>query len=120
MEFTRKRVRGRRQESYREWWDETESYRITWRNEFHGIQVAPAFHAMVRVQLTGHEYIDFAGERRPYRTFKAAIHAAERHRKTWLKLLEIAAGPFKGRADRIRELDARARFGVSDEACRLL
>ena len=68
MNFKRKRTPGRSARVYKEWYDETKQYRITWRNEVAGVATTPAYHACVLCQRPdGKEYWDFAERRAPYR-----------------------------------------------------
>jgi len=109
MEFKRKRIRGRDQKTYREWYDESRQYQIRWRSMWEGIQVIPAYYALVRC-LAGENVIwDFVGRMGPYKTYKKALEEAERNRKVWERFLEIANGERKGRMDRVRALDLRTR-----------
>jgi hypothetical protein len=120
MEFTRKQVRGKNQKTYKEWRDESDNYRIVWRNEFMGLDLPDAFYATVRKNGPSGPYWDFVGARGPYRSFKKAAQAANKHRKAWCQLLEIAEGDRKGRVDRVRELDQRYRGSTRDGNYRLM
>jgi hypothetical protein len=124
MEFTRKRnARGRTQKTYKEWYDETDQYRITWRSEYMGITVPEMFYACVRclVRPTGLEtFWNFCGKQGPYKTMKKAIESCERHRRIWETFFKIAAGPYKGRADRLRALDEKATFGNGFDGVRVM
>lgn len=120
MEFTRKRVQGKQQKSYKEWRDESGNYRIVWRNEIMGMEVPDAFYATVLINGPTGPYWDFVGTRGPYRSFKKAVEAAKKHHKAWTQLLEIAEGDRKGRADRVRDLDQRYRGTTRDGDYRLM
>jgi hypothetical protein len=120
MEFNRKRIHGRQQQTYKEWRDESDNYRIVWRNEFMGLELPDAFYATVRINGPGGVYWDFVGARGPYRSFNKAVQAAKKHQKAWTQLLEVAKGERKGRADRVRELDLRYRGSTRDGNYRMM
>lgn len=109
MEFIQKRIRGKSQKTYREWHDDTGNYRITWRSEWMGIQVTPAFYSCVRTVRPNGEGWDFVGRMGTYKTFNKAVQEAERNRKLWERFLKLANGERKGRIARIRALDSTAR-----------
>jgi hypothetical protein len=89
MKLKLKTNTGQSRKKYKEWWDETKQYRITWCKERFGIIVPPHFHACVKIMLPcGRKMIDFVGKRGSYKTFKLAIAAAEKHQEQWLKASE--------------------------------
>jgi len=94
MNFKRRQKTGRSAKVYKEWYDETKQYRITWRSEVAGVATTPAYHACVLCQRPdGREYWDFAECRRPYRTLNAAQKACEANQKLWLRFLETGQVP---------------------------
>src|SRR4051812_35205930 len=112
MEFTKKRnAAGKTQKTYREWYDESGSYRISWRNEYMGVSLVEAFYSCVQCIVPHGTMWNFCGKMGPYKTFKKAVEAAEKHHRLWEKFFEIVAGPYKGRAERLRVLKARAIHG---------
>jgi len=107
------------QRTCRVWISSCGNYKIVWSNECLGVSVAPHFHAMVREYAGEDKIWNFAGRRGPYRKLRAAIAACEYHQKVWRAAIQIASGEFKGRADRLRSLDARARVGTGINCNRL-
>lgn len=90
MEFKRKqRIKGKKAKHYKEWYDEGERYRITWRNQFFGVTLDPAYYACVRCLRGESKYWNFAGRRGTHRTLNAAIRACEYNKKIWDKFLAI-------------------------------
>jgi len=119
MPFIRKKKRGMDRRTMKVWFSECNNYKIVWTNECRGVSVAPHFHAMVREYAGEDKIWNFAGRRGPYRKLNAAIAACEYHQKVWRAAIQIASGEFKGRADRLRSLDARARVGTGVNRNRL-
>lgn len=113
MEFTRRKVKGRSRQTYREWRDESGQYRITWRSEVYGIPVTPAYYSTVLStdRNMGRDFWSFCGAKRPYRTKNAAVEAAEKNQRLWQKAIQIAEGERKGRNDRLRALEVSSRIG---------
>ena len=75
---------NRSRKVYKQWWDDSRQYRITWTREVEGIRVQPHYYALVRVRVPRGECWDFVAERRPYRTFSATQKACEAHQRRWL------------------------------------
>jgi hypothetical protein len=117
MNFRRKRrVKGRAAKNYKEWYDETRQYRISWRNQVAGVDVTPAYYACVRcVRFNddGFRYWGFVGRRGPYRSRKAAIKDCEKHQQLWNKFLAIEG---RSKVSQVRELQARALIGTGRSA----
>ena len=88
MDFRRKKKRGQSQKSRRTWFSE-EGYRIVWRREVCGVQVAARFQACVRVLVPYSDgqlrpVWDFVNRnRRLIKTLKAAEDECERHKQLW-------------------------------------
>lgn len=117
MKFKRKhRVKGKTVKHYKEWRDETDQYRITWRNEVYGVEVPGGFFACVRcVQpLTNRtEYWGFANKRGLYRTLKAAQKACETGEKLWKQVMMIEG---RDKVSQVRSLETRAMLGTGKTA----
>lgn len=111
MTFTEKR-RRRPRNLYREWLDETGHYRITWRRICDLIE--PGYYAAVRCvrPVDGFLFWDFCGAARPYRTFEAAVKSADRHQRMIEKCIKVASNPGAGRAEKLKELNAKCVFGT--------
>lgn len=78
-----------------------------------GVAIKPHYQALVREYVGERKIWSFAGRRGPYRKLNTATAACEYHLKVWTAAVQIAQGEFKGRADRIRALDGRARVGTA-------
>ncbi len=103
MEFKRKRIRGKTQKTYKQWRSECGHYRICRRNEIPGLGSA-RYYATVRCcRPDGAEFWDFAADRRPYRTLKAAQQACHQNQQTWQKFIDLADAPRKGRNELARQ-----------------
>lgn len=90
MEIKRKqRIKGRKAKHYKEWYSPDKHYRISWRNQFEGASVDPAYYACVRCLRGESKYWNFAGRRGTHRTLKAAQKACEYNKKIWDKFLAI-------------------------------
>jgi hypothetical protein len=99
MEFVRKKVKGKRQDTFQRWVSDCGAYRVEWRAEL-GL---PAWYATVDVGWMW----AFAGKRGPYRTRKAAERACVQHRKAWERYMT---------ADRAKRADLRRlRVGKGDQ-----
>lgn len=99
MQFTKKRVKGKRQDTFQRWVSDCGAYRVEWRAEL-GI---PAWYATVDVGWMW----TFAGKRGPYRTRKAAERACITHRKAWERYMT---------ADRAKRAELRRlRVGKGDQ-----
>jgi hypothetical protein len=120
MEFTRKKKRGMDRRVMKIWLSEDKQYKIVWTCECMGVPIRPHFHALVYVVAGERRAWGFAGRTGPYRKLKAAIEACEKHQKIWQAALDISKGEYKGRADRLRALDGRARAGSGVTRARLL
>jgi len=106
MEFTRKqRIKGRKAKHYKEWYSPDKHYRISWRNQFEGASVNPAYYACVRCLRGESKYWSFAGRRGTHRTLNAAIEACEQNKKIWDKFLAIE-GQAKVRQFKVLQEDA--------------
>ena len=69
---------------YKEWYDETKTYRITWANQVQGVPVPGHYHACVKVVVNGREIWDFVMRRKPFKTLQKAVEECERHAKKQL------------------------------------
>ena len=109
MNFTRKqRIKGKPAKHYKEWYDETKQYRVSWRDEAFGVAVLPGFYACVRCSVNGSVYWGFVGRRGLYRTVLAAMDACDRNREIWNKFLAIEG---KAKVKQLKELQEHAIFG---------
>ena len=89
MKFKLRTNTGQSRKKYKEWWDGSRTYRITWCKEIFGVVVPPHFHTCVKIILPyGRKMMDFVGKRGSYKTFKLAIAAADKHQEQWLKASE--------------------------------
>jgi hypothetical protein len=79
MTFKSRKTPGTSAKAYKEWLDATKTYRITRIREVQGIRVSTHFHACVKIIVNGRTMWDFAGKRRPFRTFQKAIDVCEKH-----------------------------------------
>ncbi len=114
MKFRRKqRIKGRSAKTYKEWYDETGRYRISWRSQVYGVEVPPAYYACVRC-LRGRkddfQFWGFVGRRGPYKTRAAAIKECEHNKATWEKFLAIDG---QAKVSQVRALEASSRVGRS-------
>ena len=92
MNFKRKQIKGRSAKNYKEWYDETKQYRISWSNQVAGVAVTPCYYACVRcVRLSDEDftYWSFVGRRGSYRTLKAAIKECQQNKAIWDRFLAI-------------------------------
>lgn len=114
MDFTRKKVKGKLKQNWKEGYDSTGQYRITWRNEVFGIAVDPAYYACVWCKAGGYDadghIWNFAAHRRPYKTFKAAVEACELNQRLWNKFIDLGRAPGR-RAEPLKELRLRSVVG---------
>ncbi len=90
MEFKRKqRIKGKKAKHYKEWYSLDGHYRISWRNQYEGSSVDPAYYACVRCLRGESKYWNFAGRRGTHRTLNAAEKACEQNKQIWDKFLAI-------------------------------
>jgi len=112
MKFTqRKRVKGKSVKTYKEWYDETGEYRITWRKEVYGVQVDPGYFACVRCVVSHRDplvYWGFAYRRGLNRTLKAAVKSCEDGQEVWNRFLQITG---RAKVTQYRRLRADAVVG---------
>jgi hypothetical protein len=117
MNFKRKqRIQGRSAKTYKEWYDETRQYRISWRSEVFDVTVAPGFYACVRAVRDPYgreEYWGFASRRGLYKTLKAAQGACELSLKLWNAFLAIEG---RAKVTQVRNLVARSMIGKKESA----
>lgn len=103
------------QQTTKVWISECGNYMIRWSRECLGVSVTPHYHAMVRIyggpDADATKIWAFAGRRGPYKKLHTAMEACEYNFKIWTAGVQIAKGEFKGRADRLRAIDVRARVG---------
>lgn len=98
MEFTRRRAHGRSATTYKEWMDdEGRGYMIQWRGEYES-----RYYALVETIRPGGVWLNFAWDRRPYRTLTAAEKACDKHFRKWRKYVDL--GGAKGKIRRATEL----------------
>jgi len=106
MQFKRKRIRGKTQKTYKEWRSDCGHYRVCWRNELPSLG-STRYYATVRCNrgdgCDSGEFWEFAADRRPYRTLKAAQKACQKNQCVWLQFIDLAGAPRKGRIDRARQ-----------------
>jgi len=124
MEFKRKRIRGKTQKTYKEWQSECGYYRVCWRNEIPSLGSA-RYYATVRCDRgdgrdSSKEFWDFAADRRPYRTLKAAQEACQKNQRVWLQFIDLADASRKGRLDRARQQIANSVVGTKPTTGRIL
>jgi len=120
MQFRRKRVRGTTPKAYKEWRSGCGHYRVCWRNEIPDLGSA-RYYATVRCcRGNGHEFWDFAADRRPYRTLNAAKQACQNNQRAWQQFIDLADAPPKGRNDLARQQIARSVVGNKPTAGRIL
>jgi hypothetical protein len=123
MEFRRKKQKGVDRRTRRLWVSECGNYRITWTNEVCGVSVAPHYFAMVRCYVTPYgpdQWFTFAGKRGPYGKLPQAIEACEKNEKLWLYAIQVSEGDRKGRNDRLRAIDMKARIGKGPQNNRVM
>ncbi len=114
MKFRRKqRIKGRSSKTYREWYDETKRYRISWRSQVFGVTVPPAYYACVRClrsRADDFQFWGFVGRHGPYKTRAAAIKECEHNKATWETFLAIDG---QAKVSQVRALEASSRVGRS-------
>jgi hypothetical protein len=123
MEFKRKKKKGLDKRHHRLWMSECGNYRITWTNECCGVSVAPHYFAMVRCYVEPYgsdQTFAFAGKRGPYGKFAQAEEACVKNEKLWLYAIQVSEGDRKGRNDRLRAADMKARIGKGPQKNRVL
>jgi hypothetical protein len=123
MEFKRKRKKGQDRRHNRLWVSDCGNYRITWTNECCGVPVTPHYFALVRsyVEPYGDAHVfTFAGKRGPYAKLAQAEEACVKNEKLWLYALQLSEGDRKGRNDRLRAADMKARIGKGPQKNRVL
>lgn len=82
MNFSRIRKLGMLAKRRKEWRSDCGQYRIIWSSNILGVDVRPYYHATVkRYRVDGSAWWDYAGEHRPYRTFKAAERACKKRQR---------------------------------------
>jgi len=113
MNFKRKQTKGRSAKHYKEWYDETKQYRVSWRNEAFGVEVPSGYFACVRCSRPGGEYWGFVGRRGLYRTLTSAMDACDRNREIWDKFLAIDG---KAKVRQLKELKEHAIFGSGNSS----
>jgi hypothetical protein len=88
------------------WLAESGNYRITFRDEYQGVRLPPAYYSVVRcVNDDGHEYWGFVGRRGPYKTKKKAEQEAQRHQTYWQRAIRRC----KATREVIRALEVKSR-----------
>jgi hypothetical protein len=123
MEFKRKKKKGQDRRHNRLWVSECGNYRITWTNECCGVPVTPHYFAMVRCYISPYgpdQTFTFAGKRGPYAKFVQAEEACVKNEKLWLYAIQVSEGDRKGRNDRLRAADMKARIGKGPQKNRVL
>lgn len=123
MEFKRKKKKGQDRRHNRLWVSDCGNYRITWTNECAGVPVTPHYFAMVRCYVHPYgpdQWFTFAGKRGPYAKLVQAQEACVKNQKLWLYALQVSEGDRKGRNDRLRVADAKARIGKGPQVNRVL
>ncbi len=117
MNFTRKkRIKGRSAKTYKEWHSDCGQYRITWRSQVSGVEVAPRYFACVRCvrsPLDLKEYWGFALRRGPYKAFKACVKACGDNEKLWQQFLVMEG---RDKVAQVNNLKARAMVGSGTSA----
>lgn len=110
MDFKRKqRIKGKPAKHYKEWYDETKQYRVSWRDEAFGVAMPSGFFACVRCSnMNGKVYWGFVGRRGLYQTLTAALDACDRNRQIWDKFLAIDG---RAKVRQMKELKEHAIFG---------
>ena len=124
MQFKRKRIPGKTQKTYKEWRSDCGHYRVCWRNEIPSLGSA-RYYATVRSDQGdgcdgGKEFWDFAADRRPYRTLKAAQQACHQNQQTWQKFIDLADAPRKGRNELARQQIIGSVVGTKPTTGRIL
>lgn len=123
MEFTRKRKKGVDSKTAKIWVSDCGHYQITWRNEVFGVAIPSQYQAMVRCYAEPYsdaQFWTFVGRRGPYRKLNAAIEASEKHQRLWDYAMKVSESERKGRADRLRVVDAKARVGSGPTSQRVM
>lgn len=123
MEFARLKQRGLNQKTNKVWFSPCGNYRIDWASEFAGVSIDPRF--MACVLSYGNTYGEqtfwnFAGKRGPYRTFNAAVEACEKNERLWKHVIQVCEGERKGRNEKLRVIDIKARIGTGPLCNRVL
>lgn len=117
MKFKRKhRVKGKTVKHYKEWRDETNQYRITWRDEVCGVEVPEGFFACVKCvrSLTDQtRYWGFANKRGLFKTFKAAQKGCETSENIWRQLIVIEG---RNKVGKVQDLEAQEMIGKGSSA----
>lgn len=110
MNFKRKqRIKDKPAKHYKEWYDESKQYRVSWRNKVFDVEVQPGFYACVRCSNSdGSVYWGFVGRRGLYRSLTTAMDACDRNRQIWDKFLAIEG---KAKVRQLKELKEHAIFG---------
>ena len=107
MQFKRKRIKGKH---YKEWYAEGRQYRISWQDQYAGVEILPCYHACVRcVETDGYESWGFAGRRGRYQTYNAAVKACKANKRLWEKFIAIEG---RDKVTQIRELKAKSFIGT--------
>jgi hypothetical protein len=120
MQFRRRRVHGKTQTTYKEWRSDCGHYRLCWRNETPGLGSA-RYYATVRCcRGDSREFWDFAADRRPYRTLKAAQEACQNNQRVWHQFIDLADAPRKGHLDRARQQIIGSVVGTKPTTGRIL
>lgn len=120
MQFKRRRVPGKTQKTYKEWRSDCGHYRVCWRNEIPSLGPA-RYYATVRSDRgDGREFLDFAADRRPYRTLKAAQEACRQNQQTWQQFIDLANVTRKGRIDLARQQITHSVVGTKPTTGRIL
>ena len=124
MLFKRRRIRGKSQKTYKEWWSGCGGYRVCWRNEIPGLGSA-RYYATVRCcrgdgREGSSEFWDFAADRRPYRTLNAAKQACHQNQQTWQRFIDLADAPRKGRNELARQQIVGSVVGTKPTTGRIL
>jgi hypothetical protein len=80
--------RRTRTKKHKEWFDSTKQYRITFSKCVQGVDVTPHYYALIHLKLHNRTMWDFVAKHGPYRTFKAATEACDKHQRLWEKALQ--------------------------------
>ena len=120
MQFKRRRIRGKTQKTYKEWRSDCGHYRACWRNEIAGLGSARYYAAVCCDRGDGREFWDFAADRRPYRTLKAAQQTCQNNQQVWQQFIDLADAPRKGRNELARQQITRSVVGTKPTTGRIL
>lgn len=104
MEFQRRKTKGRRQDTYKQWVSDCGFFRISWHKEYD----SEHYHACVRVE-SKHlgERWEFTMRRDTYRTYNAALESCVKYKKFWDAFVQLSHAT--GRRDgKLQSLKARA------------